>query len=298
MDAKYHELFALPNGQLPPAHKRPGFSVVWRPDNLHAKAGNMNHWLAGDGCGFAWEFFALFDCDMIPHRFFVQEMLPAMLHIVPQPALVHASGQPALAAPQPPRPDGGASANARAIALPSAGYAALSAAEQEERPLRVCQDYSVAFITCRQTFRDVPALDPLGHGQDMMYDTWEPSLDKTDQALFLGTNAIFSREAVDAIGHFPLHCLTEDTLMCLRLHTAGYRALYYPRTFTSGLAPDTIRSAFRQRTRWAHGNLQILWRFNPALNRKLHPRMRVVFSTVLIVNLSGFPLLLFTAISM
>jgi cellulose synthase (UDP-forming) len=77
------------------------------------------------------------------------------------------------------------------------------------------------------------------------------------QALFLGTNAIFSRQAVEAVGRFPTDCLTEDTLITLRLHAAGYRTLYYPRSHTSGLAPDTIKSAYRQRSRWAQGHLQV-----------------------------------------
>lgn len=62
---------------------------------------------------------------------------------------------------------------------------------------------------------------------------------------------------MEAVGRFPTDCLTEDTLICLRLHAAGFRALYYPRSYTTGLAPDTIKSAYRQRTRWAHGNLQV-----------------------------------------
>lgn len=275
MDAKYLELFGLPDGSLLPEHKRPGFSVIWRPDNSNAKAGNMNHWIEHASHGFAWEFFALFDCDMVPHRLFVQEMLPAMLRI-------DLSLQPLDSEAQHRAADGELAKH-----VPTAA----------DSGLRVLNDPTVAFITTRQTFRDVPALDPLGHGQDMMYDTWEPALDATDQALFLGTNAIFSRAAVEAVGLFPYKCLTEDTLMCLRLHTAGYRCLYYPRTFTSGLAPDTIRAAFRQRTRWAHGNLQILWGFNPMLNTKLDWRMRVVFTTILIVNLSGFPLLFLSGFS-
>lgn len=218
----------------------------------------MNHWIEHASSDFAWEFFAIFDCDMVPHPFFIQEMLPAMLTITAEPG--SAPGSPTR--------------------------------------LRVSQDRGVAFIATRQVFGDVPPLDPLGHRQDMMYETWEPAIDATDQALFLGTNAIFSREAVNSVGNFPVNCLTEDTLICLKLHTAGYRGCYYPRTFTRGLAPDTIRAAFRQRCRWAHGNLQILWRYNPMWNRKLDWRMRTVFSTVLLVNVSGFPLLFLLGFTM
>mmetsp|Transcript_18730 Transcript_18730/g.59351 ORF Transcript_18730/g.59351 Transcript_18730/m.59351 type:complete len:1818 (+) Transcript_18730:97-5550(+) len=258
MQEAYRECFEVAPGRLIAEHKRPAMSVVWRPDNAHAKAGNMNHWMEKGSQGFAWEFFAIFDCDMVPHPFFVQEMLPAMLNIT------------------------------RAQPAPEEGRAGT---DTPGRDVQVTIDESVCFISTRQVFGDAPPLDPLGHRQDMMYDTWEPTLDRTDQALFLGTNAIFNRKAVDAVGRFPTNCLTEDTLICLRLHTAGFRALYYPRTFCRGLAPGTIRSAFRQRCRWAHGNLQILWNYNPLRNPKLDWRMRVVFTTVLVVNMSGPPIL-------
>ena len=119
----------------------------------------MNHWLASDACGFDWSFFAIFDCDMVPHATFLQELLPAMLHIDAAP----------LVAPAPPPH------HHAAVAQPAAGAAS------EGGVLRVSQDYGVAFIACAQVFRNQPALDPLGHGQDVMYTTWEPALDTTDQ---------------------------------------------------------------------------------------------------------------------
>ncbi|MBC7414792.1 MAG: UDP-forming cellulose synthase catalytic subunit [Herminiimonas sp.] len=45
-----------------------GINYVIRPDNLHAKAGNLNHALARTGS----EFVAIFDCDHIPTRAFLQ----------------------------------------------------------------------------------------------------------------------------------------------------------------------------------------------------------------------------------
>jgi hypothetical protein len=132
----------------------------------------MNHWLAGDAHGFNWSFFALFDCDMVPHPTFLQEMLPAMLRIdKPPDAAVY----------PPPRLPPQTAAVAASAAVATATRAASALAPLARGGLCLSQDDTVAFIATKQQFRNQPALDPLGHGQDVFYTTWEPALDTTDQ---------------------------------------------------------------------------------------------------------------------
>lgn len=64
-------VYLLDDGRRPEFHQfavRAGAQYMIRPDNNHAKAGNLNHALARtDG-----EFVAIFDCDHIPTRSFLQ----------------------------------------------------------------------------------------------------------------------------------------------------------------------------------------------------------------------------------
>jgi hypothetical protein len=148
----------------------------------------MNHWLAGDADGFNWSFFALFDCDMVPHPTFLQELLPAMLQIDAPPAVCPGPGPgPALGRPPPTAADAD---DADAPSPPTTPPPTKPTPPPPPSPsvspsacggLCLSQDFSVAFIATKQQFRNQPALDPLGHGQDVMYTTWEPALDTTDQ---------------------------------------------------------------------------------------------------------------------
>lgn len=53
-----------------------GVGYIIRPDNKHAKAGNLNHALSKtDG-----EFIAIFDCDHVPTRSFLQTTMGAFIH--------------------------------------------------------------------------------------------------------------------------------------------------------------------------------------------------------------------------
>ena len=51
---------------------------------------------------------------------------------------------------------------------------------------------------------------------------------------------------------FPTHTVTEDFALGMRLRAHGqpYTGIYLPLQLVKGTAPDTIRAAFMQRSRW------------------------------------------------
>lgn len=52
---------------------------------------------------------------------------------------------------------------------------------------------------------------------------------------------------------FPTHTVTEDFALGMRLRAQDppFTGIYLPVEYVSGGAPDTIRKAYRQRSRWS-----------------------------------------------
>ena len=53
-----------------------------------------------------------------------------------------------------------------------------------------------------------------------------------------------------AAGGFPTHTLTEDFALGQELMRAGYCGVYVEKAFVLGEAPDVLRTAMAQRSRW------------------------------------------------
>jgi glycosyltransferase XagB len=86
----------------------------------------------------------------------------------------------------------------------------------------------------------------------------------------LGGNTVFiKRELLEAVGGWDRDCLTEDCDLGARLATISARVavIGIPELATREETPPSVRTLFRQRTRWDQGFLQVLrkgdWRFLP-----------------------------------
>jgi cellulose synthase/poly-beta-1,6-N-acetylglucosamine synthase-like glycosyltransferase len=95
----------------------------------------------------------------------------------------------------------------------------------------------------------------------------------------LGGNTVFVRTAVlQAVGGWDPECLAEDCELGVRLSALGatVAVAYDPDLVTREETPDTLRSLFKQRTRWNQGFLQVLrkgeWRRIPARRQRMLAR--------------------------
>jgi cellulose synthase/poly-beta-1,6-N-acetylglucosamine synthase-like glycosyltransferase len=80
-----------------------------------------------------------------------------------------------------------------------------------------------------------------------------------------GAIGAFSREALAEIGGVSGATLAEDTDITLDIGRAGWRVLYEHRARAWTEAPSTLRGLFRQRSRWAYGTIQSMWKHRRAL---------------------------------
>ena len=75
-----------------------------------------------------------------------------------------------------------------------------------------------------------------------------------------GAISAVRKEAIDEAGGLSLQTLAEDTDLTLSLHRRGQRIVYVPDAIAWTEAPETVRTLARQRSRWAYGTLQCLWK--------------------------------------
>jgi cellulose synthase/poly-beta-1,6-N-acetylglucosamine synthase-like glycosyltransferase/peptidoglycan/xylan/chitin deacetylase (PgdA/CDA1 family) len=80
-----------------------------------------------------------------------------------------------------------------------------------------------------------------------------------------GAIGAFSRGALAEIGGVSGATLAEDTDITLDIGRAGWRVLYENRARAWTEAPSTLRGLFRQRSRWAYGTIQSMWKHRRAL---------------------------------
>jgi cellulose synthase/poly-beta-1,6-N-acetylglucosamine synthase-like glycosyltransferase/peptidoglycan/xylan/chitin deacetylase (PgdA/CDA1 family)/spore germination protein YaaH len=75
-----------------------------------------------------------------------------------------------------------------------------------------------------------------------------------------GAISAVRKDAINEAGGLSLETLAEDTDLTLSLHRRRERIVYVPGAIAWTEAPETVRALTRQRSRWAYGTLQCLWK--------------------------------------
>lgn len=80
-----------------------------------------------------------------------------------------------------------------------------------------------------------------------------------------GTNFILRRSIVESIGGWDVKAVAEDTEISFRIYMMGYRIKFQPKSVTWEQEPQTVKVWFKQRTRWAKGNIYVIVKNIPLL---------------------------------
>jgi cellulose synthase (UDP-forming) len=132
-------------------------------------------------------------------------------------------------------------------------------------------------------------------GNELFYKVLQKGNDAWNAAFFCGSAAVVRRSALLEVGGIATETVTEDCHTSLRLHSQGYRSLYYDKIMVAGLAPEKFASYVGQQVRWARGMAQILRIENPLLNRKLKLTLpqRICYFSATSHFFFGFPRLMY-----
>lgn len=149
---------------------------------------------------------------------------------------------------------------------------------------RLADDPDTNLATVSQT-----SLDLLSHR------AWSPlGAVETVQALVDAVDVGRSDEA-QPIMPLATISVTEDMATCMRLHALGWRSAYHDEVLAHGLAPEDLQTMLTQRLRWAQGTVQVMFRENPLVQRRLSWGQRLMYFATMWSYLSGFAALVYIA---
>jgi len=87
-----------------------------------------------------------------------------------------------------------------------------------------------------------------------------------------GTNYVIRREIVEQVGGWDVKALSEDTEISFRIYRMGYYIKQLPQAVTWEQEPHLLPVWFRQRVRWAKGNIYVMMKnFKYTFDRKAGP---------------------------
>jgi cellulose synthase (UDP-forming) len=128
--------------------------------------------------------------------------------------------------------------------------------------------------------------------QNVFYSLIQSGKNRFNAAFCVGTNVIFRRSAIDAIGGIHEASKSEDIWTSLRLHELGYDSIYIPTVLAVGKTPETLKAYSKQQLRWATGSFEIFLRHNPLLATKLTIDQRLQYFATTSYYFVGFSVLL------
>jgi cellulose synthase/poly-beta-1,6-N-acetylglucosamine synthase-like glycosyltransferase len=128
-----------------------------------------------------------------------------------------------------------------------------------------------------------------GSTQMLFYRWVQPSRDRSNAAICVGTSALYRRAALVRAGGYALIGHSEDVHTGVKLMRAGFRIRYVASIVTKGLCPDDLHQFATQQYRWCTGSMSLL--FSRQFHRtRLSPMQRLSYY-------SGFLYYITTAIN-
>jgi cellulose synthase (UDP-forming) len=130
---------------------------------------------------------------------------------------------------------------------------------------------------------------------ELFYKVLQKGNDYWNAAFFCGSAAVIRKQHLLDVGGIATETVTEDCHTSLRLHSLGYKSVYYDKIMVAGLAPEKFSAYVGQQVRWARGMAQILRLENPLFNRKLKLSLpqRICYFSATSHFFFGFPRLMY-----
>ncbi len=218
-----------------------GIGYLGAENNEYAKSGNLNHALS---CTHS-PLIATFDADMIPRRSFLMDTVPY-------------------------------------FALPD--YIDEDGVWRRRTDEEKNEKFRIGLIQTPQSFYNLDlfqfnlyAEDLIPNEQDFFSMEVNQMRNSSNACAYTGSNTVISRAAMEEIGGFPYHTITEDFETSCRLQMAGYITYATDKVEAHGLSTTDVRSMMKQRVRWARGVIQSLQNTHAVFSHKLPLSARITY---------------------
>ena len=210
-----------------------GIHYIGLKENKDAKSGNLNHALAHTDS----PLIATFDADMIPQRSFLMKTVPYFF----LDTYIEEEGV----------------------------WRQRTEEELEKAP-------KIGLIQTPQSFYNPDLFqfnlyseNNIPNEQDFFSKEVNIMRNSSNAVAYTGSNTVISRQAMQDIGGFPLHTITEDFETSVRIQKEKYITYATSEVQAAGLTTTTFKSMIKQRKRWAQGVIQSLQNTNAIFTTKL-----------------------------
>ncbi|HKP77000.1 MAG TPA: glycosyltransferase, partial [Longimicrobiaceae bacterium] len=165
------------------------------------------------------------------------------------------------------------------------------------------EDPKLAFVQTPQDFYNTDAFtykvneasQRIWEEQRLFFGVIQPGKDSINSTFFCGCSAVIRRAALESIGGFSEHSITEDIETSLKLHAAGWNSAFYGESLVYGLAAHSAVAFHTQHLRWGQGAMQVLKRMNPLTYPGLTLNQRISYFGSLTAYVGGVQKLVFFA---
>lgn len=156
------------------------------------------------------------------------------------------------------------------------------------------EDSQLAFVQTPQFYTNQTNFVSNGASfmQHVFYSLIQSGKNKFNSSFCVGTNVVFRRSAIEAVGGIYDKSKSEDIWTSLMLHEKGFRSVYIPTLLAVGKTPDTLKAYSKQQLRWATGSFEIFLRRNPLFIKRLSVDQRLQYLTTSSYYFVGFSVLL------
>lgn len=113
--------------------------------------------------------------------------------------------------------------------------------------------------------------------QDYFYHSIQIAKNTTNSAIYCGTNALFSRKALNSCNGFATGTISEDIATGMMIESKGYKCLALNNIEAYGTAVNDLSGFVKQRSRWARGCVQILKKYNILKNKGLSFKQKIEY---------------------
>lgn len=113
--------------------------------------------------------------------------------------------------------------------------------------------------------------------QDYFYHSIQIAKNTTNSAIYCGTNALFSRKALNSCNGFAIGTISEDIATGMMIESKGYKCLALNNVEAYGTAVNDLSGFVKQRSRWARGCVQILKKYNILKNKGLSFKQKIEY---------------------
>lgn len=122
----------------------------------------------------------------------------------------------------------------------------------------------VGFVQLPQSFKNPDIFQYRFHlenkipfEQEYFYNSLQIAKNQTNSAVFCGTNALVSREALEDVNGFATETLSEDIATGMLIENKGYTCIALNNIAAYGNSVEDFTGFAKQRSRWARGCIQM-----------------------------------------